>query len=234
MRRQCCESGRPSFIGALRRYRSPSDTCRTFYQRGSTKAGRGPIPPPIPHQQQRHAAVPATYSTLQQLPLHTSATRTLSPPSQLRAAATFYSTTSTRNSNTSPSLATRRKNPPRYSAVQTYITSRSSSTTTATMSQGEEWTGVKVRQTFFNFFQERGHTIGMHNPDTAPAIPYNTIHAAPPMLDARCSRFVVRASCCSFFASRVATTTDSMPNLQSRLPRSSLIMTPPSSSPMPV
>ncbi len=26
----------------------------------------------------------------------------------------------------------------------------------------QKWTGVKVRNTFFEYFQERGHTIGMH------------------------------------------------------------------------
>ncbi len=29
------------------------------------------------------------------------------------------------------------------------------------MTEGVKWTGPQVRKTFLNFFEERGHTVGM-------------------------------------------------------------------------
>lgn len=64
----------------------------------------------------------------------------------------------------------------KHFASRPFSTSRTTTASTAaTMSSQGEWTGVKVRQTFFDFFAERGHTIGKYaSPPTLTNCPSNT------------------------------------------------------------
>jgi hypothetical protein len=59
----------------------------------------------------------------------------------------------------SPPTHRRARPPPLLSPVRSRLCSSRRLSTTPTMA--EKWTGLKVRQTFFDFFSERGHTIGM-------------------------------------------------------------------------
>lgn len=201
MRPQRCGSGRPRFIGAL------THSCRTFYLRGPTKAAERPVLAPT--------APPAPTKDAK-LPLHTSTTTTTCSP------------TSTRNSHNFATFATTpRLTTTRLAAVSRYTTSRQFTTTATTMSQGE-WTGVKVRQTFFEFFEERGHTKGMQSVQD-PNTGYGNIRAPVacqfprPRLHFHLLRPRRRSS---------DLCTDLVLLLQSHLPPSSLTMTPPCSSPM--
>jgi hypothetical protein len=142
---QCGSRRRPSFIGAV------THSCRTFHSHPAARATAATIPGPATSC---HKSRPACSSTTT-LPLH------------CRTAATFYSTATlpTTNSVLCNPATTKTTTTTRQATAATAIrcctttTPRRALSTSRAMDTGK-WTGVAVRQTFFDYFEKRGHTIG--------------------------------------------------------------------------
>lgn len=147
-----------------------------------------PAPVPVPAQVPARTTPTATLTAdaapnpkLLPLPLHTFTSTDIYSPTAARNYSRDLLITSAaiRHRKTATLRATRQ-----YFASRPFSTSRTTSATAAaTMSSQGEWTGVKVRQTFFDFFAERGHTIGKYAsraPAPAPAPPtaHTTIRMA--------------------------------------------------------
>ncbi|KAI1857155.1 hypothetical protein JX265_011356 [Neoarthrinium moseri] len=161
----------PSFIGAL------SHSCRSFY----SAPRRRPIPAASTstwHQQDQHLRPRPHPDTAQQLPLHTAHPASTTPATAPAASSTIssslrlkplafcchYSTTTTRIPSRRPAAVstttrtTTQRALPRTATPILHAPSRPFSTTTAAM-EPAKWTGVGVRNTFFDFFEKKGHTI---------------------------------------------------------------------------
>lgn len=125
-----------------------------------------PVPVPVPAAQ---AAPTETTLTAEApkllprlpplLPLHTFTSPDIYSPTAARnSRRDLITSAAIRHRKTATLRATRK-----HFASRSFSTSRTTTATTAaTMSSQGEWTGVKVRQTFFDFFAERGHTIGKY------------------------------------------------------------------------
>lgn len=177
MRVQQCSIGSGSrgpslFIGGV------TKSCRTFYCSAPASStptalislGRG-LDYAIDHQQQQQqqhssaptiaaaaAPAPAPVSVLSALPRHHRQSHTLPPLRRTSYPTTTFPTFTQREANSL--FATTRL---RYKSARRIPVSRLYSSTANKHSanmEKKQWTGVGVRKTFFEFFEQRGHTIG--------------------------------------------------------------------------
>lgn len=138
-----------------------------------------PVPVPVPAAQAAPtettltAEAPKLLPRPPLLPLHTFTSPDIYSPTAARnSRRDLITSAAIRHRKTATLRATRK-----HFASRPFSTSRTTTATTAaTMSSQGEWTGVKVRQTFFDFFAERGHTIGKYAspPPTTTNRPSNT------------------------------------------------------------
>lgn len=137
-----------------------------------------PVPVPVPAAQAAPtettltAEAPKLHLPPPLLPLHTFTSPDIYSPTAARnSRRDLITSAAIRHRKTATLRATRK-----HFASRPFSTSRTTTATTAaTMSSQGEWTGVKVRQTFFDFFAERGHTIGKYaSPPTITNCPSDT------------------------------------------------------------
>lgn len=170
---QCSGSRGPSlFIGGV------TKSCRTFYCSAPASStptalislGRG-LDFAIDQQQQQHSAAPTIEAApapartpapvLSALPRHHQS-HTLPPLRRTSYPTTTFPTFTQREANSL--FATTRL---RYKSARRIPVSRLYSSTANQHSanmEKKQWTGVGVRKTFFEFFEQRGHTIGTSHP----------------------------------------------------------------------
>ncbi|KAI1488002.1 hypothetical protein F5X96DRAFT_110874 [Biscogniauxia mediterranea] len=180
MRFQC--GGRSSFIGGS------SHSCRSFYRATSSTTTAATT------STAKATTLSTASTTTAEFPDPVSASIIITPSSTSTATTTTTTTTITKPTTTKTSTPTTVLYFPRrtYSTclrrnilrlprsrfsfsnapAYRYPLFSQAKSTLATMSK-PQWTGVGVRKTFLDYFEQRGHTIGTPSPSPSPASPHH-------------------------------------------------------------